>query len=355
MLEYRNMTEEENKKNVSEKMTMKEIKKEHLRDSKSIIIMMERTMCFGFCPAYKLTIYGDGRVVYNGKDYVKIVGTRIAKISQKKVKELINKFYKIDFFSLKEKYEALVTDNPSTITSIKINNKIKTVVNETEIGRREPILKGLDNLNDKIDEITNSARWTTKSPEEIKKEKERIRKNKERAEKKRKIRQVQQFKELRRYLKEIRETPALTQRRENSLWEKIAEEEKEPEEKIFKTKLPLVVSVAKKYYRKQSFFTTLELIKEGCEGLREGIESCKKSNKKIKELREKYRDYKKFLRRFVGRIERDKDSTWMDFWIKPKIKEKIDYKNEMRDELAKKRKELEMGKRKWYYLDSYFY
>src|SRR5258708_6582282 len=33
-----------------------------------IVVRLERTGCYGNCPAYKLTIHGDGRVEYEGVD-----------------------------------------------------------------------------------------------------------------------------------------------------------------------------------------------------------------------------------------------------------------------------------------------
>ena len=36
------------------------------------LIFLERTMCEGSCPAYKLRIYPDGKVVYKGEFGVKM-------------------------------------------------------------------------------------------------------------------------------------------------------------------------------------------------------------------------------------------------------------------------------------------
>lgn len=36
-------------------------------DLKTLTIQLERTGCYGTCPAYSVTIHGDGRVEYNGK------------------------------------------------------------------------------------------------------------------------------------------------------------------------------------------------------------------------------------------------------------------------------------------------
>ena len=35
-------------------------------DLKTVTILLDRTACYGTCPAYKVTIHGDGRVEYTG-------------------------------------------------------------------------------------------------------------------------------------------------------------------------------------------------------------------------------------------------------------------------------------------------
>ena len=117
---------------------------------KDVTITLERTGCFGTCPTYILSIYGDGRVVYNGKYFVKTKGIQNFQISQDKVRELVNEFYRIGYFSLQDKYDAPVTDLPTTTTSITIDGKTKKVVNYYGAP------KNLGELENKIDEITNT-------------------------------------------------------------------------------------------------------------------------------------------------------------------------------------------------------
>ena len=62
---------------------------------KEVVITLERTLCYGLCPNYKLTIFGDGKVVYEGKNFVKVTGIQTAQISQNKVKELVDEFNQI--------------------------------------------------------------------------------------------------------------------------------------------------------------------------------------------------------------------------------------------------------------------
>ncbi len=62
---------------------------------KDVVITLERTQCFGSCPVYKLTVYGDGRVVYEGGGFVKIKGEKkkrdideIKYVSEGRIREL---------------------------------------------------------------------------------------------------------------------------------------------------------------------------------------------------------------------------------------------------------------------------
>ena len=45
-----------------------------------IQISLERTICFGRCPNYRVTIEGDGSVTYEGWRFVKVEGTHWKKI-----------------------------------------------------------------------------------------------------------------------------------------------------------------------------------------------------------------------------------------------------------------------------------
>src|SRR4249920_3614788 len=73
-------------------------------DIKTVTIQLERIACYGTCPAYSLTIHGDGRVEYNGKSNVKDKGTQEGRVETAAVKALLSEFAKARFFSLAEDY-----------------------------------------------------------------------------------------------------------------------------------------------------------------------------------------------------------------------------------------------------------
>ena len=126
-------------------------------------ITLERTECFGFCPVYKLTITADGAVVFEGRRFVKQEGAQIkSSVSRERLKQLMAEFDRVNFFSLEDDYSEIrlscPTDQPSAITSIRINGKSKTI--NHYLGCLEPkVPKGLTELENKIDEIVNTAQW----------------------------------------------------------------------------------------------------------------------------------------------------------------------------------------------------
>jgi hypothetical protein len=125
-------------------------------DLSNVTIGMERNMCMGTCPVYSLEIFGNGTVVYNGERFVNVTGKQISSIPEDEVKEVVEQFYNINYFSLNDTFDKVVkTDQPTVITSISINGTFKSVFDN--LGAIAP--EGLRVLENKIDEITNSSKW----------------------------------------------------------------------------------------------------------------------------------------------------------------------------------------------------
>jgi hypothetical protein len=130
------------------------------------VITLERTQCFGTCPMYKLTIFSDGRVSYEGSKFVKKVGKASGRISRAKLAELVLEFNNIDYLNLPDSFQPgektcpqEATDMPSAITSLTWRGRSKTIWHYH--GCRGPsTLELLTKLENKIDEVVNVKRWT---------------------------------------------------------------------------------------------------------------------------------------------------------------------------------------------------
>ncbi|WP_430811619.1 MULTISPECIES: DUF6438 domain-containing protein [unclassified Carboxylicivirga] len=89
-------------------------------------IKLERTMCYGTCLVYLVSIHYSGRVTYTGKDWVKKTGRHIWKLDSKSIDKLSKALLKSDYFNLK-KEEGMVwcTDMPFCITTIEMMDGTK--------------------------------------------------------------------------------------------------------------------------------------------------------------------------------------------------------------------------------------
>ncbi len=121
------------------------------------VITLERTACRGTCPVYTLAVSADGKVVFNGKDYVKSKGTQEANIGSEKVSQIISEFNKINYYSLNDTYtQFTITDQSNVITSITTRGKSKTIKHYLgDLGAP----RELTALEDKVDEIVGSSQW----------------------------------------------------------------------------------------------------------------------------------------------------------------------------------------------------
>lgn len=132
---------------------------------KAVVIRLERTRCYGTCPAYALTIHGDGRVEYVDKK----VNNKppVAKSPQKgtidhvALKTLIAEFARAKFLSLPDYLLEncacrRCTDLPSAITEITVRGETHRVKHDYGCGCAP---KELFQLESAVDKAVNVKQW----------------------------------------------------------------------------------------------------------------------------------------------------------------------------------------------------
>lgn len=129
------------------------------------VITLERTPCFGTCPSYKLTIYDDGKVEYEGREFVKRKGKAEGSITKAELEELIREFERIDYQNLADDYTLSSkncpqgwTDSSTAVTSLNWEDKKKTIKHYHGC-RGSNVLDQLTALENKIDQVVNTKRW----------------------------------------------------------------------------------------------------------------------------------------------------------------------------------------------------
>lgn len=126
-------------------------------DLKSVKIELSRTVCYGTCPAYSVTIRGDGSVHFSGEKYVLILGEHDARIDPAAVRELVRQFEAAKFFATGDKYIAGVTDNPTYTLTLTVGGKTKTVTDY--VGEQVGMPLVITDLEKAVDKAAGTERW----------------------------------------------------------------------------------------------------------------------------------------------------------------------------------------------------
>lgn len=133
-----------------------------IRNWNSLRITLDRGLCFGRCPAYRVSIHGDGRVVYDGRKYVRVTGRRVYRIPRARARQLFREFFAADFFALKNYYSGHVTDRPTYRLSITYDGHKKTITDNS--GTRRGMPKTITRLERLVDAIARTDRLTGRKP-----------------------------------------------------------------------------------------------------------------------------------------------------------------------------------------------
>ena len=85
----------------------------------SPVLTFERTPCFGTCPAYRVQVYADGRVAYEGRRAVPLMGKHDLKLPASAVAAMLQQAKAAHFETFEKQYMSGATDMPSTIVAIR--------------------------------------------------------------------------------------------------------------------------------------------------------------------------------------------------------------------------------------------
>jgi Domain of unknown function (DUF6438) len=134
------------------------------RDDATQVVSLERTPCFGSCPVYRVTISRGGMVHFEGTRFVAHVGADSAQIAKPAVDSLLAELDRGGFYDLEKQYVAGVsgcglyaTDLPGAITSVDDGSRSKRVQHDRGCSDAP---QALATLEDRIDEVAGTARWT---------------------------------------------------------------------------------------------------------------------------------------------------------------------------------------------------
>jgi len=116
-----------------------------------LVIKLDRTTCFGECPAYSVTIDAKGTVTYDGEKFVRVAGRQTDRIPLPRVAALVATIDRIRFFEMENSYRQPVTDLPTTFVTVVLRGRTKRI--EDYLGAP----KELKQFEQEIDETARDA------------------------------------------------------------------------------------------------------------------------------------------------------------------------------------------------------
>ena len=134
-------------------------------------VVLERSRCFGSCPAYRLRIGGDGAVAHVSRDPGDTSGTKADSITRSRVEWLLSEAERIGFYSLPKVIAddstlcpLRATDHPTATVTIYRDDSAHTVVDyqgcyaSHDLGVT-PKVQQLRRFEAEIDSVAGASRW----------------------------------------------------------------------------------------------------------------------------------------------------------------------------------------------------
>ena len=129
------------------------------------LVVLERTECYGKCPAYTVVISGGGAVLYSGTAHVTRTGEVRDTLGPGAVRRLVAAFDAAGHSAFPDSLswgssacETISTDNPTTTTTLTIGTRTKRVVHYYGC-RGFTGEAALTALETEIDRVAGTDRW----------------------------------------------------------------------------------------------------------------------------------------------------------------------------------------------------
>ncbi len=120
-------------------------------------IALLRTACYGRCPIYQVDIYGDGRVVYDGRRFVNVLGKHTTRVGRAEVAKLVERLRVADIWSMRAAYVGLITDAPTYYLTLEMG--AETHLLQDYVGAMAGMPGVVSEFEDAIDEVAKSDQW----------------------------------------------------------------------------------------------------------------------------------------------------------------------------------------------------
>ncbi len=133
------------------------------------VIFLQRGNCEMGCPIYRVFIFANGDVIWQGRGAVARRGLVLTRIEGSQIRALIQEFESVDYFQLQNIYgfhgsgcQSSMPDRPMVITTLSKGGICKTISHHD--GCVGEVSEKLTALENSIDKAAGTARWITGKP-----------------------------------------------------------------------------------------------------------------------------------------------------------------------------------------------
>ena len=129
------------------------------------LVVLQRGACEQRCAVYRIVIFADGTVIYQGQYFVRHPGLLKGGVSAEVLKKLISDLETGGFFQLEDNYgygnkdhcDSVEPGEPTAILSVSADGRSKTILhNHGCVGEAS---KRLTELEDKVDRAVGTSKW----------------------------------------------------------------------------------------------------------------------------------------------------------------------------------------------------
>lgn len=146
---------------VTEEIYQEDLPRQHLIPPtvslEKVHITLERSGCYGYCPSYRVQLSGDGAAVYDGGEYVDVLGTHHYRIDPARVAELVESVRSKDLWSLRSHYPSGVTDSAGYEITIALGSDVYHIFDY--VGYRVGMPQAVTEFEEEVDDAAESHGW----------------------------------------------------------------------------------------------------------------------------------------------------------------------------------------------------
>jgi len=122
--------------------------------SKPITLYYERTACFGTCPIFRFTVFNDNSCLYEGDNFVEMIGKFTGKADRDEVIKVVDMAERIGYINFKNEYDnPMIMDIPAIVTQVNTDGKKKSMIDRYQ----GPTTA--HSLYEAFDELILSIKW----------------------------------------------------------------------------------------------------------------------------------------------------------------------------------------------------